>query len=191
MPLPISTSQLHCRLLVESMLIQASWLKKALRITTARPAATTTTASTTNGIENSGMNTNPTLQAILFGSSSPVASDASPPPPSPPPPSLDCTIGLTRHLSPQPKPRQICGDPQNAVKHPDFWFEDGSIVLVAENTTFRVHKSLLAHHSEFFADLFTVPQPLNSDLIDGLHFVPLSDSLDDVVDVLKVIYHPL
>lgn len=103
---------------------------------------------------------------------------------------MDCTIGLTRHLSPQPKPRQICGDPQNAVKHPDFWFEDGSIVLVAENTTFRVHKSLLAHHSEFFADLFTVPQPLNSDLIDGLHFVPLSDSLDDVVDVLKVIYHP-
>ncbi|KAF9234993.1 hypothetical protein BU15DRAFT_89738 [Melanogaster broomeanus] len=36
----------------------------------------------------------------------------------------------------------------NTVRHPDLWFSDGSIVLRAEHTLFRVHKSLLARHSD-------------------------------------------
>ncbi|KAL4066074.1 hypothetical protein J3A83DRAFT_4262587 [Scleroderma citrinum] len=64
------------------------------------------------------------------------------------------------------------------TKHSDLWFSDGSvriikfrvllhgfhlvplfeIVLRAESTLFRVHKSLLARHSGFFHDLFTLPQ---------------------------------
>ncbi|KAH7885812.1 hypothetical protein F5I97DRAFT_1808537 [Phlebopus sp. FC_14] len=45
-----------------------------------------------------------------------------------------------------------------STRHSDLWFSDGSIVLRAEDTLFRVHKSLLARHSGFFHDLFTLPQ---------------------------------
>ena len=39
------------------------------------------------------------------------------------------------------------------------WLEDGNVILVAEHTSFRVHKSILSRHSEFFHDMFKLPQP--------------------------------
>ena len=41
----------------------------------------------------------------------------------------------------------------------DVWFEDGNIVVIAQNTTFRFHKGVLSLHSQAFRDLFSVPQP--------------------------------
>ncbi|KAI0694429.1 hypothetical protein BC835DRAFT_1349557 [Cytidiella melzeri] len=43
--------------------------------------------------------------------------------------------------------------------HPELWFEDGNIELIAEGTSFRVHKSVLAGSSDFFKDMFSLPQP--------------------------------
>ena len=79
----------------------------------------------------------------------------------------------------------------------DFWFEDGSIVVVVENVAFRVHQSLLSRHSDVFAGLFTVPQPPNldnnvgNDVMDDCPVVHLSDALADFEDVLRVLYQPL
>ncbi|KAG6864195.1 hypothetical protein C0991_011627 [Blastosporella zonata] len=47
-------------------------------------------------------------------------------------------------------------------KSAEFWLHDGSIVLSVEGTLFRVHQTILTHHSEVFADLFLLPQPANS-----------------------------
>ena len=79
----------------------------------------------------------------------------------------------------------------------DFWFEDGSIVIVIENVAFRIHQSLLSRHSDVFAGLFTVPQPANhendegDDMMDDCPVVHLSDTLADFTDVLRVLYQPL
>ena len=43
--------------------------------------------------------------------------------------------------------------------HEGIWYEDGNVILVAEHTSFRVHKSILSRHSEFFHDMFKLPQP--------------------------------
>ena len=43
--------------------------------------------------------------------------------------------------------------------HPSLWFVDGSVVIQAETTHFRVHMSQLSRHSVFFRDLFSLPQP--------------------------------
>lgn len=48
-------------------------------------------------------------------------------------------------------------------RHPEFWFFDGSIVLVADALMFRVHKAFLARHSVFFRDMFSLPQPPQRD----------------------------
>ncbi|KAF8142000.1 hypothetical protein EV363DRAFT_41413 [Boletus edulis] len=87
-----------------------------------------------------------------------------------------------------------CQDP--LVRHPDLWFSDGSIVLQAENTLFRVHKSLLARHSGFFHDLFTLPQPevdtkllsvQSSGDIEGCPVLRLHDAPEDVANLLTAL----
>ncbi|KAG1899490.1 uncharacterized protein F5891DRAFT_1233197 [Suillus fuscotomentosus] len=85
------------------------------------------------------------------------------PPRSPPP------NGLLRRLTHTPRSSvdrhsQIATSAEGnalaeASKHTDLWFCDGSIILRAEDTLFRVHKSQLARHSAFFRDLFSLPQP--------------------------------
>ncbi|RXW12465.1 hypothetical protein EST38_g13389 [Candolleomyces aberdarensis] len=42
--------------------------------------------------------------------------------------------------------------------HPDFCYEDGSIILLVEETTaFKVHKSILCQHSSVFRDMLSLP----------------------------------
>lgn len=77
------------------------------------------------------------------------------------------------------------------TRHEEFWLYDGSIVLAVENTLFRVHQTILANHSEVFADLFTLPQPDGEDMIDGCHVVRLyDDNENDFADLLRAMYHP-
>ena len=108
------------------------------------------------------------------------------------------------------------------IRHSDLWFSDGSvsvvklymtrhdfrlilleIVLRAENTLFRVHKSLLARHSGFFHDLFTLPKLVakdsspphgkktpNVDLsgdVEGCQVLILYDSAEDVANLLTAL----
>lgn len=88
------------------------------------------------------------------------------------------------------------------TRHAEFWLHDGSIVLCVQDTLFRVHQTILANHSEVFADLFRLPQPTEEgedaqtkegdemQKIEGCHVVHLQDNVDDFVDVLKAIYYP-
>ncbi|KAL6298858.1 hypothetical protein BKA93DRAFT_743390, partial [Sparassis latifolia] len=76
-----------------------------------------------------------------------------------------------------------CGELQ---QDEDFWFADGSIVLIAEHITFRVHQGVLFRHSNVFRDLFTVPQP-ESDF--GCPVVHLHDSLVDIQYLLHIRRH--
>lgn len=89
------------------------------------------------------------------------------------------------------------------IRHSDLWFSDGSIVLRAENTLFRVHKSLLARHSGFFHDLFTLPKLVAKDSspphgtktpsielsgdIEGCQVLTLYDSAEDVANLLTAL----
>ena len=77
------------------------------------------------------------------------------------------------------------------ARHPDLWFSDGSVVLKAETTLFRVHMSILSRHSIFFRDMFTLPQPpqqAQDDVVEGCPVVSLQDSADDLASLLVAIY---
>lgn len=72
-----------------------------------------------------------------------------------------------------------------------LWFDDGNIILIAESTPFKVHKSMLSKKSEVFSDMFTIPQPEIQDeteLIDGTPVVHMSDSWKDLSRILQAIY---
>ncbi|KAI1784463.1 hypothetical protein LXA43DRAFT_955076 [Ganoderma leucocontextum] len=78
------------------------------------------------------------------------------------------------------------------VKHPEFWFSDGSLILRAHSTLFRVHISQLCRKSVFFRDLFSLPQPSEPDRnerqLEGCPVLDLHDSPEDVANLVKVIY---
>lgn len=78
-------------------------------------------------------------------------------------------------------------------RHPDLWFSDGSVVLKAESTSFRVHTSQLMRRSAFFRDLFSLPRP-GKDAVeldgtyDGCPLLVLHDSAEDLSNLLKALY---
>lgn len=73
----------------------------------------------------------------------------------------------------------------------EFWYADGSIVLVAGNEAFRVHHGVLSQHSGVFRDMLALPQTgeeTETDIIDGCAVVRLSDSSDQLRIMLRAIY---
>ncbi|KAJ7604130.1 hypothetical protein FB45DRAFT_1013709 [Roridomyces roridus] len=75
-------------------------------------------------------------------------------------------------------------------RRPELWFDDGSIVIQAENTQFRVHRSILAARSPVFKDMLSFPQPpdAGSESAEGCPLVRLHDSSAEVAVFLKAIF---
>ncbi|KAI0783906.1 hypothetical protein BC629DRAFT_1518042 [Irpex lacteus] len=80
---------------------------------------------------------------------------------------------------------------ENFVKYADLWFEDGNVVLVAEESGYRVHRSLLARHSDVFRDMFSMPQPPPTEegTYEGCPTVMLvGDRAKEVTMILTILY---
>lgn len=70
----------------------------------------------------------------------------------------------------------------------DFWFADGTVVLVAQKIAYRVHQSILSRKSSVFEDMFAIPQPEKAETYEGCPVVHVSDTADDIEEVLEVLY---
>lgn len=76
----------------------------------------------------------------------------------------------------------------------DLWFPDGSIVVIAERTGFRVHVSVLSRSSPVFRDIFGLPQPVPCNGLDGnstfqgVPVIHVSDTAHDMRCLLHAIY---
>ncbi|KAJ7250525.1 hypothetical protein B0H12DRAFT_1324257 [Mycena haematopus] len=77
-----------------------------------------------------------------------------------------------------------------AITRSELWHRDGSIVLQATNTQFRVHWSVLALHSSIFRDMEGLPQPPDQPTVDGCPILELSDDPEDLEYLLKALYDP-
>ena len=84
--------------------------------------------------------------------------------------------------------------PHEVVRDSDVWFEDGNVVIVAQQTAFRVHRGVLSRHSETFSGLFTLPRPVGDaaeDDIDGCPIIRITDSSHDLKHLLHALYDGL
>ena len=64
-----------------------------------------------------------------------------------------------------------------------YWFEDGNILLIAQDVEFRVYRGLLTSASHVFRDILSIPQqsPYAADEdTPGVPLVHLSDHPNDV-----------
>lgn len=80
--------------------------------------------------------------------------------------------------------------PSNTRPSKEVWYEDGNVVLTAEDVAFKVHRSILCRSSDVFRDMFEVAQPSPSNPIDGLPTVHLSDTPEELALFLKLVYFP-
>ncbi|KAJ7221392.1 hypothetical protein GGX14DRAFT_388571 [Mycena pura] len=73
--------------------------------------------------------------------------------------------------------------PRVPLRVQELWFSDGTIVLQAGNSQFRVYQGILAARSPVFKDMLSVPQPEPEDttLIEGCH-----TTFDIVVGCLRL-----
>ncbi|KAH9937890.1 uncharacterized protein BXZ73DRAFT_44707 [Epithele typhae] len=72
-----------------------------------------------------------------------------------------------------------------------IWYNDGNVVIIAEDVAFRVHQSILSSNSDVFRDLFQVPQPptpSDGDTFEGFPAVHSHDKSCDMAEFLAVLY---
>ncbi|KAH9010302.1 hypothetical protein EDB84DRAFT_1252731, partial [Lactarius hengduanensis] len=63
------------------------------------------------------------------------------------------------------------------------------ILRSSDHVSFHVHKSILAISSPFFTDLFSLPQPPDGEVIEGLPVVQVSENAELLHSFLTVLYH--
>lgn len=80
-------------------------------------------------------------------------------------------------------------EPSRVPMRSEPWYEDGNIVLEAESTQFRIFRGILSASSSIFRDMFSMPQPSESEcLVEGCPVVRLSDPAEDWKYVLKALH---
>lgn len=97
---------------------------------------------------------------------------------------------------PPPKRRRTedsLEDPSDRPADPvrsDIWYDDGNVILQAENTQYKVYRGVLAQSSSVFRDMFSFPQPPASNMvtIEGCPVIRLSDSAEEVKYILQAIF---
>ncbi|TFK89062.1 hypothetical protein K466DRAFT_519692 [Polyporus arcularius HHB13444] len=47
-------------------------------------------------------------------------------------------------------------------KDDEFWFDDGNLIIVAQDVEFRIYRGPLVKHSPVFRDMLTLPQPADA-----------------------------
>jgi hypothetical protein len=62
------------------------------------------------------------------------------------------------------------------------------VIRSSDNVNFRVHKSILALASPFFKDLLSLPQPSDSETVDGLPVVQLSEGSELLNSLISILY---
>ncbi|TFK40674.1 hypothetical protein BDQ12DRAFT_733879 [Crucibulum laeve] len=71
------------------------------------------------------------------------------------------------------------------------WFDDGNIILVTQDapTAFRLHRGVLARHSEIFQDMFAIPQPSSEvEMFEGCQVVRMYDNPSELSNLVKALY---
>ncbi|KAI1795328.1 hypothetical protein LXA43DRAFT_881902, partial [Ganoderma leucocontextum] len=71
------------------------------------------------------------------------------------------------------------------TRHTDFWLDNGNLILLAGNATFRVYQGLLMKKSVVFADMFSTGSADATETFDGCPVVCIPDHLEDLGDFLQ------
>ncbi len=72
-------------------------------------------------------------------------------------------------------------------RHEEFWLDDGTTVLVAQDTAFRVYRGLLSSQSTVFQDMLAASNPDATEIFEGCPVVRLSDPPEELAHLMRAI----
>ena len=79
--------------------------------------------------------------------------------------------------------------PEECAQSQEVWFDDGNLILKAENKLFRIYSGFLAARSSVFRDMLAFPPPEEgNEMMDGCHIVTVYDSAKDMAYFLKAVF---
>ncbi|KAF8158265.1 hypothetical protein B0H34DRAFT_859078 [Crassisporium funariophilum] len=88
--------------------------------------------------------------------------------------------------------RRISVGKRDGIERGEPWFDDGNIMLITaeQPTAYRLHRGVLARHSEIFSDMLEIPQPLTSEteFFDGCQVVCMYDMPSELSNLVKALY---
>ena len=76
------------------------------------------------------------------------------------------------------------------TKARDLWYEDGNVILEAEDTLFRVPTLLLANTSRIFRELFLLADAPDAETFECCPLIHLTDRATDVAYFIKALLDP-
>ncbi|KIY48398.1 hypothetical protein FISHEDRAFT_73601 [Fistulina hepatica ATCC 64428] len=79
----------------------------------------------------------------------------------------------------------------SAKRSSAFWYSDGSLIIHASSTLFRIHRGFLAKNSSIFHDLTTFACTTDELHLDGCPVVEVSDSPEEWAELLGALYNPV
>lgn len=77
------------------------------------------------------------------------------------------------------------------IRHPELFFPDGSVVISAQQTLFKVYIGVLALNSEVFRDMFSIASgtlPADAPTYDGCPLIQMPDEAIDLERFLKALF---
>ncbi|KAH9990638.1 hypothetical protein BJV74DRAFT_421225 [Russula compacta] len=79
--------------------------------------------------------------------------------------------------------------PEPLLPLPECLSMSGADIIIqsSDHVNFPVHKLILAFSSQFFRDMFSLPQPSN-EIVDGLHVLPMPEDAELVRSLITVLY---
>lgn len=74
-------------------------------------------------------------------------------------------------------------------RHQSLWFDEGNVIIVAHGKSFKVHSSVLSHHSNVFKELLSGPALAGlSEKLDNCPILRAEDRGDALAQLLQIVY---
>ena len=85
---------------------------------------------------------------------------------------------------------EIENDQEQTPGHDSFYFEDGNVEIVCEDTIFRVHSTVVSFSSPELRKILSRQALFEAPTPEGCPRITISDSAEDFEMLLKMIYTP-
>ena len=82
------------------------------------------------------------------------------------------------------------GGEEVTTRHDIFYFEDGNVEIVCDDTVFRVHSTIISFSSPKLRDMVSPTTLLDAPIPEGCPRIVFMDSAEDFAVLLKMIYTP-
>ncbi|EKM61831.1 uncharacterized protein PHACADRAFT_180864 [Phanerochaete carnosa HHB-10118-sp] len=74
------------------------------------------------------------------------------------------------------------------ARYEELWFEDGNVIVVSHDVTFKLHAGVLKRHSSVFRDLLNEKKATQAEIYEGCQVLRLTDRVGELAELFFIMY---